>query len=267
MAFFNQFPNRTYDLKRDGSLVNIQDLFRNVDVNEQLIDKVSAYQFYKIKDGERPDQASFRLYQNAGYYWTFFIVNDDLKNGYKNWPKSYQQLQDFVKQEYTDYAILELKPDDFSKVAAISNFTSLSLGFQYNSPLGQNESPANVLGTIHKIDLDTHQLWIKNPSTRLINSLNGKTNHETYKIFDTSDGDNFSPAFQPQDGWGYGDNATAYYKDANGKRIGIYDSPKPSRVTYREFEDEENESLRSIRIVKPDQIVQFAELYKNLINE
>ena len=136
MAFFNQFPNRTYDLKRDGNLVNIQDLFRNVDVNEQLIDKVSAYQFYKIKDGERPDQASFRLYQNAGYYWTFFIVNDDLKNGYKNWPKSYQQLQDFVKQEYTDYAILELKPDDFSKVAAISNYTSLSLGFQYDSPLG-----------------------------------------------------------------------------------------------------------------------------------
>jgi hypothetical protein len=161
---------------------------------------------------------------------------------------------------------MELEPADFSKVSAISNFTSLSLGFKFDSPLGINESPNNILGTIFKIDTETNQVWIKNPSERLINSLDGKGNHE-FKIFDTSDGANFSPAFTPKNGWGYGDNATAYYKDANDKRIGIYDSPKPGLVTYREHEDTENEKLKSIRVVKPDQIGAFADLYKSLINE
>ncbi len=61
MAFFNQFPKRTYDLQRDGNDITITDTFRNVDVNDKLIDTISAYQYYQIKDGERPDHVATKL--------------------------------------------------------------------------------------------------------------------------------------------------------------------------------------------------------------
>tara|TARA_A100001011_G_C14280257_1_gene831263 strand:+ start:360 stop:1157 length:798 start_codon:yes stop_codon:yes gene_type:complete len=265
MAFFNQFPKRTYDLQRDGNDITITDTFRNVDVNDKLIDTISAYQYYQIKDGERPDHVATKLYNNAGYYWSFFVVNDNLKKGYGSWPMSYTQFDDYMNDNYRAYSIMELEQDDFSSVSAISNFTSLSVAFQFDSP-SANQSPNDILGTIFKIDTETNQVWVKDPSERLINSLDGRARHE-FVIFDNTDGANFSPSFVPKNAWGYGDNATAYYKDSNDKRIGIYDSPKPGLVTYREFEEDENEKLKSIRIVKPDQIGAFAELYKTLINE
>ena len=262
MTFFDQFPKRNYDLKRDGNLIEIQDIFRNVDVNEELIDTVSAYQFYQIKDGERPDQAARSLYKNVNYYWTFFIVNDHLKKGLEAWPKGYQELTEYIAEEYTKYTIIELKPEDFSKVTAISDYSNLSI----NRTL--IDSPKKPQGKIFKVDPETNQIWISSPSNDIRAAFRGsKPNVPSLRITDTSDGDTFSPSFSPSDGWEFGWQATAYYKDSDGNRIGIYDSPKPGRVTYFEFEEEENEKLRSIRIVKPDQIGAFVDLYETLINE
>jgi hypothetical protein len=121
MSFFKQFPKTTYDLKRDGQLIEIRNIFRNVDVNEKLIDPASSYQYYEIKDGERPDLVSSKLYRSSNYYWTFFVTNDHLKDGLQAWPLSYQQLQRKIQKYYAPYVVLELIPESFRKINQYSN--------------------------------------------------------------------------------------------------------------------------------------------------
>ena len=74
--FFKQFPKVEYDFNRKGVLQNMTDIFRSVRALPAFLDDFNSYTFYQIRNGERPDIVSQRLYGNQDYYWTFFIIND-----------------------------------------------------------------------------------------------------------------------------------------------------------------------------------------------
>ena len=43
---------------------------------QNFVDEISAYRYFEISNGERPDIVSQRLYNTPNYHWTFFILND-----------------------------------------------------------------------------------------------------------------------------------------------------------------------------------------------
>ena len=81
MSFFRQFPTINYDLKKDGSVMRMVNIFRNVRPLQNYVDNPSLYNFYEIKNGERPDTVSQRLYGTPDFYWTFFVINEFLHDG------------------------------------------------------------------------------------------------------------------------------------------------------------------------------------------
>jgi len=105
MSFFRQFPKIEYDFNRTGVLQNMVDLFRSVRPLPSFLDNYSAYKFYEIKNGERPDIVSQRLYGTSQYYWTFFVINDFLHDGMRAWPLSQEDLFDYIAKQYEGYAI------------------------------------------------------------------------------------------------------------------------------------------------------------------
>ena len=113
MSFFSQFPKIKYDINADGVKTDLTDMFRHVDVKEHLIDDITTYTWYEILEGERPDVVSNRLYGTPDYYWTFFVLNDDLKNGLNDWPKSYRQFESMLEQDYGDYSTLVFIPRQY----------------------------------------------------------------------------------------------------------------------------------------------------------
>ncbi len=110
MAYFNKFPKAAYDFNREGVVNNIVDIFRQVRPLQNFVDDFSSYRYYEIQDGERPDIVSKKLYDNADYYWTFFIVNDFLHDGLSSWPMTQRDLDEYIKKEYAGYA-LETRPN------------------------------------------------------------------------------------------------------------------------------------------------------------
>ena len=105
MSFFKLFPKVGYDLNNTGVLQNIVNIYRSVRPLQEFIDEVTTYKFYEIKNGERPDIVSQRLYGTPDYYWTFFIVNEYLHDGLASWPMSQEDLQSYMSTEYDGYAI------------------------------------------------------------------------------------------------------------------------------------------------------------------
>ena len=110
MSFFSMFPYRYFDLQDNKVYRVITDIFRNVDVDDKLIDTITTYRSYYINDGERPDIVSNKIYSNPDYYWTFFITNDFLKEGILNWPMSNAELERFIKDEYGKYSVMTFTP-------------------------------------------------------------------------------------------------------------------------------------------------------------
>ena len=112
MSFFTQYPKINYDLFSDGSIFELTDISRAVIINSSRIaDDSALYTYYSINDGDRPDVVSHKLYQTSSYYWTFFIVNDFLRDGYtSSWPLSYRNFTKMMEQEYSKYSVLSVKP-------------------------------------------------------------------------------------------------------------------------------------------------------------
>ena len=109
MSFFKQFPNATYQFE-PGTSTNITDIFRHVDVNDRLASDINSYTYYEIEDGERPDNVSQKLYGTPDFYWTFFIVNESLKNGIDDWPKAYSAIEAELQLEYDNLGSMTFVP-------------------------------------------------------------------------------------------------------------------------------------------------------------
>ena len=69
------FPTEGYDYYRDGIVQNVVGIYKSIRPLQNFIDNLSGYNYYEIKNGERPDIVSQRLYGTVNYYWVFFIIN------------------------------------------------------------------------------------------------------------------------------------------------------------------------------------------------
>ena len=161
MSFFTQFPRTQYDIKLNKELYEIVDIFRHVDINEKLVDGYINYKLERIGDGERPDQMSQRLYNSSDYYWTFFIVNDFLKNGLNAWPKGLHQIDTIVQDDYHKYSVLVLDAENIRKICNIPNILDKKISLASKTDI-----------EIHKIDETRQQIWLKGNH----NILNGVNN-------------------------------------------------------------------------------------------
>ena len=68
MAFFKQFPKVEYDFNRQGVINNMIDIYRSVRPLQNFVDSTSAYTYYEVRNGERPDIVSRQLYGNQNFW-------------------------------------------------------------------------------------------------------------------------------------------------------------------------------------------------------
>ena len=124
--FFAKSDVITYNVTEDGLLVKLTDLTKTVDISTLNENKVSYYTYYNINDGDRPDTVSYLLYGTVQYYWTFFILNDNLKNGlHYSWPLNNVSLDKMINAEYDNYSALTFKP--LFKADILSGKSDLSM--------------------------------------------------------------------------------------------------------------------------------------------
>jgi hypothetical protein len=132
MRFFSQFPITDYKINGEATSSSLIDIYRHVDVNETLIDDITSYRLYNIKDGERPDIVSFKLYGSPEYHWSFFIINEEL-NSMNDWPRSFNEQASFIDKKYDEHSVLEFFPYQETLINAFplesipSRFTTFDL--------------------------------------------------------------------------------------------------------------------------------------------
>jgi len=116
MSFFQQFPTIDYDLQETNQFSKRFDIFRHVDVSTTQSDEFTSYLYYQVKDGERPDIVSYKLYDTPDYYWTFFVINDFLQAGFNEWYKSSFDFHRGLELEYGDHGALIFLPNYSTEV-------------------------------------------------------------------------------------------------------------------------------------------------------
>ena len=267
MSFFKQFPKVEYDFNRTGIKQNMVNLFRSVRALPTFLDNYTGYKFYRIKNGERPDIVSRRLYGTSQYYWTFFVINDFLHDGYRAWPMSEEDLFAHIQKEYEGY-VIETNPvivrDTDGLITEHRN--SLSGRFQLGETI--TGATSNASGTLTKKIADLSQIVIQNTSGGAFIGAAGST---TELVVGQTSGDSVST----YNVYKYAEAPYYYYKNNDPKKkpvtnsdhiVGGVDPLGLSFVSNRQHVIDENDEYSLIRYIDPNYIAQFSNQFDELIN-
>ena len=126
MTYFAQFPKLQYDIKGDGNVNVIPDIFRRIKLKNKIRDNLVILDKYDLTDGEKPEDVAFKIYGSVDYYWVVLLVNN-VVDRYYDWPMGFQEFEDYVNDKYAEPGAIHhfevkqtsgrqegLEPEDYS---------------------------------------------------------------------------------------------------------------------------------------------------------
>ena len=158
MGYFSNFNPVAYKFGNETGYALATNITQYVDVIDQIKEELLFFEDYTIPANERPDQTSFRLYKNTDYYWTFFLVNDHLREN--GWPLTTNEVDEAVKKRYPHRMVtvklqqpdvIEYYDDDNKPIYRTKLVGSAPDQFEVGSIVTGNQS--NTRGIIVKRDL------------------------------------------------------------------------------------------------------------------
>ena len=237
--YFKHFPTIDFDVKNDGNLIQAKDIFRNIRVSSEALDTITGYEFYEIDDQDRPDVLATKLYGDATLYWTFWMINDHLAT-HEDWPKSQRVLERFIKRKYSGKALV-------SSVSTNIVESNTSKFLQGEKVVG---STSSAFGFVIKIDPTNKQL-VLNDVQGVFQDNETVTGSQSNKGFTISSVRNFA-------------DSPHHYINSDGNKT---TSESATSVSNHDYEQELNDSKRSIRYIKVDYVPQILREFKSMIRE
>lgn len=237
--YFVNFPKVQYYFGDEENSV----LFDNISVYIDLIDQLSSnpefYQKYFIKENERPDALSYKLYGTTNYHWTFLFANTKLRES--GWPISNRAIVELAKKYYPHKTITS-QSELFNK-------------FDVGKTISGSISGATGIVVDKRIDLG--QIIVSTENTFFEGESVTQTDDPTKSIIIYS----FTQQY----------NSNHHYENADGDYIDIdpYNISSSTSglipITFTERLRNKNDDLRQINVIRPDAVKQVDAEFKKYL--
>ena len=104
MGYFKELPNLEYlsqlpDANSNETYITVKNLFKRAKLRTDIVNIITAFQYYQIKDNERPDVVASKLYDDSELDWVILITNN-ITNIREEWPLSNQNLYYYMIEKY-----------------------------------------------------------------------------------------------------------------------------------------------------------------------
>ena len=241
MSYFRNFPTANYKFGNSEKAVNFQQLSVFSDVIDDIKDNVTVYEEYTILENMRPDQISQEIYGTTEYYWTFYLLNDNIRE--QGWPLIRNEFEEYIKKA-------------FPNTTLTTRDSALVTKFKVGQTVTGNSS--GVSGKIIKRNIDLGQLIIEGivnfrQAGETISSTNSSGDVESMIIVSST------KEFQ----------SASHYVDGNNQIVDIDFTVGPGGLlTEKTHEDvyfAVNESLRDIAVIRPELVSTLSSGFKQAI--
>jgi hypothetical protein len=198
--YFQDFPVVDYRFGDEETNTRFQHLGTAVDILEQVKKYSVYYNTYEIQNGERPEQLSYKLYDDVNYYWTFYLLNDHLRQS--GWPLRDALVWEYVQKYYPNTVlqtpavtqpkqpkIIDTGNDFFLKWVVTGAQVPLcqSNEFLVGAPIWFEAT--NVVGRILKIDHQTGFIYTDAKGLRSVDNVVHVIKEDDYDIHVGTDGE------------------------------------------------------------------------------
>jgi hypothetical protein len=246
--YFQRFPFVNYNFGDNEANTIFPNITAYIDIVDQIKDEVSFYEKYTILDGDRPDIVSQMLYDTPDYHWTFFFMNDGLRES--GWPLSEREMRALVKKRYPHRT-----------VTTQSNIASNFLPGDF--VIGKT---SGTTGRVVERNLDLGQIVIASDKNDAgLNNNFGQT--EQIAAGTTAEEQAANTATLISESQQF--NAPLYYKNSSGDIVDIdpYNQTTSGLVPTTIMEDNINfnDRLKEITVIKPSRIISVVSEYFKLL--
>jgi hypothetical protein len=113
--YFNKLPNIYHQFDINGKLILkiVKDITTNVRFRKYILENITIFDEYDIKDGETPEIIALKYYGNPEYHWIIMLSNQRY-NWVEDFPKTSSALEEYTLAKYIDpYAAHHWEKDGF----------------------------------------------------------------------------------------------------------------------------------------------------------
>ena len=99
--YFRNIPKVKYDINgaEPNKYLNVTNIMKRISFKPSVIEDISDYYPYRVKDGERPDIISHQKYGSVAYAYLIMLIND-IYDPLFDWPLSSQQFEKYLTNKY-----------------------------------------------------------------------------------------------------------------------------------------------------------------------
>lgn len=226
--YFELFPLTYYSLYDDKSNIRVvTNITTRVAFTDEAKNKLAIYDEYDVRDGETPEIVADKFYNDPQLHWLVLHTNDILDPRFE-WPLSTYNLQKYVEGKYSNVNGVHHYEDGSGNIVEGNVILNSSAGFS-------NLHVGNV---------------ITNQTGSGIGVVSVKVSSSNIFILATTGG------------FASGDQVSLYSNTQVNANITATVTISGTPFTNFNVEDEENETKRRIRVLKPEYVIPFVQDFK-----
>lgn len=246
--FFDAFPKIDYDINRDKvfeQTEHVTNIFFRIGILKKIINNISAYYPYTVKDSETPEIVAENNYGDANAGWIVIYTNQ-LFDPQFDWPLGHNALDSYVTEKYGSIQKAMQTVHHVEKVVMRRNLT-------WNS---ENET-RHIITPVRLTDFPAGKPFDYYVWNQSLNpypdgpdpNLKGISADTLYKLADSINLDDTVDRETLLTGGGLSVEGLQEYAEIDGDTI--VTTTRADVITCYDYEFERNEKRRQIQVIKP----------------
>ena len=162
MAYFQELPNILYpsllpSRNKVESRVIVKNLFKRSKLRTDLDQAITAFNYYNIKDGMRPDMVAQELYDNPELDWVV-LTSSNITNIRNQWPLDHNDLQEYMLEKYGSEAnIAKVHHHETRKIVDEYNRVVIPAGLEVDANFSfKYKNYSNSIVTVNPVSAITN---------------------------------------------------------------------------------------------------------------
>ena len=136
MQYFETFPKMVYDVHGTGDYKLVTDILRRFKVRKDVQNEIVFFDKYEVKDGEKPEDVSYKFYGAVDYHWVVLSINNP------DAIHHYEVAQSSGKTTSLDYSHLIQVNSDATGATSVSNR-------EYEDRINENKRLIKILKPVY----------------------------------------------------------------------------------------------------------------------
>lgn len=160
MAFFKRYGAVWHDLPNGDSIL-VNDLTKFVTFIDNFKSNPQMTLQYTIEEGEKPEDISYKLYDDVSYWWTILLLNE-ISDVNDQWPRNGSELDGFIAKKYPNNF-----PSDVHHYLTPDGLVGSPLAIKIFKNLA-SEDDAIVAGNLTSVSIFDHEFSLNEQKRNII---------------------------------------------------------------------------------------------------